>query len=189
MDKDHWYKKEDGMYIIDLKVDSKDQLFDKKDPNPYRTKDLDDDVVEYIISSCFDIGRSKLGTLRISVMSKITDSDKREIIHAICDYFEYRKQISSKNLRAILSIGLKSFFIGLLFLSFSIYLSNYLSKISSDIFFKSFIKEGFLLLGWVSMWKPINIFLYEWWPIRENIRLFTVLAQVNVSIDESSKDM
>ena len=34
-------------------------------------------------------------------------------------------------------------------------------------YLRSFIKEGLILVGWVSMWKPINIFLYEWWPLIE----------------------
>jgi hypothetical protein len=27
------------------------------------------------------------------------------------------------------------------------------------------IEESLIIFGWVANWKPIEIFLYEWWPI------------------------
>jgi hypothetical protein len=29
-----------------------------------------------------------------------------------------------------------------------------------------------LLIGWVAMWKPVEIFLYDWWPEFDKKRLF-----------------
>jgi len=36
--------------------------------------------------------------------------------------------------------------------------------------------------GWVSMWRPLEIFLYDWWPIREEARLSDRLAAMPVRI-------
>jgi len=27
------------------------------------------------------------------------------------------------------------------------------------------LKESLLIGGWVAMWRPMQIYLYEWWPI------------------------
>jgi hypothetical protein len=27
------------------------------------------------------------------------------------------------------------------------------------------LRENLLVGGWVAMWRPIEIFLYDWWPI------------------------
>jgi hypothetical protein len=42
------------------------------------------------------------------------------------------------------------------------------------------VHEGLTVLGWVSMWKPLQIFLYEWWPIRRERRACRRLAEAEV---------
>ena len=40
------------------------------------------------------------------------------------------------------------------------------------------------------MWRPIEIFLYEWWPIRAEARLFDRLSAMTVRVvptDASSR--
>jgi hypothetical protein len=41
--------------------------------------------------------------------------------------------------------------------------------------------ENSLVIGaWVALWRPIEIFLYDWWPIRAEARLFDRLSQMEV---------
>jgi hypothetical protein len=47
----------------------------------------------------------------------------------------------------------------------------------SDIF-----GEGMLIIGWVAMWRPLEIFLYEWVPIRRRCRTLDKLAKMPVSV-------
>jgi len=35
----------------------------------------------------------------------------------------------------------------------------------SDALFRRIIEESFPILGWVANWRPLEIFLYDWWPI------------------------
>jgi hypothetical protein len=44
---------------------------------------------------------------------------------------------------------------------------------ASDIF-----GEGMLIIGWVAMWRPLEIFLYEWVPIRRRCRILAKLAEM-----------
>jgi hypothetical protein len=36
--------------------------------------------------------------------------------------------------------------------------------------------------GWVALWEPMQIFLYEWWPILSDIRLYEQLSTMPVKI-------
>ena len=45
------------------------------------------------------------------------------------------------------------------------------------------VREGVLIVGWVAMWRPIEIFLYDWWPIRAEWRLFQRLSVMPVRIE------
>jgi len=39
--------------------------------------------------------------------------------------------------------------------------------------------------GWVAMWRPIEVFLYDWWPIRAEARLYQRLATMPVRIEQT----
>jgi hypothetical protein len=41
---------------------------------------------------------------------------------------------------------------------------------------KDLIEESLLILGWVVNWRPIEIFIYEWWPIVRKRNLYRRLA-------------
>jgi len=44
------------------------------------------------------------------------------------------------------------------------------------------IRESMLIGCWVAMWRPIEIFLYDWWPIRAERRLFERLSAAPIEI-------
>ncbi len=44
------------------------------------------------------------------------------------------------------------------------------------------IKESFVIGGWVALWRPLEIFLYDWWPIRAEARLLDRLSEMDVRV-------
>ena len=42
--------------------------------------------------------------------------------------------------------------------------------------------ESLHIGGWVAMWHPIEIFLYEWWPLLGDRRLYDRLGRMPVRI-------
>ncbi|MDH5580357.1 MAG: hypothetical protein OEY33_00480 [Bdellovibrionales bacterium] len=182
-----WYPLEDGKHTIELNINRYEQLYDKKDPNPYRKRDLDEDVVEYITSSYFEVGEGKVGKLRIFHQDDLTVEDINEMKDAIHEYFEYRTHITKVNIKYTLKTGYKSLSIGLIFLVITILSSKYLNL--QDKVINSFLKELLLLIGWVSMWKPINIFLYEWWPFSKNKKMHLSFSSIPIEIIKKEVDV
>ena len=45
------------------------------------------------------------------------------------------------------------------------------------------LREGLLIVGWVAMWRPLEVFLYDWWPIRAEARLYDRLSAMPVRIE------
>jgi hypothetical protein len=37
------------------------------------------------------------------------------------------------------------------------------------------------------MWRPLEVFLYDWWPIRADIRLFDRLANMPVRLSYAAE--
>ena len=52
--------------------------------------------------------------------------------------------------------------------------------------FGGIVRESLLIGGWVAMWKPLEVFLYDWWPIRDEARLFDRLSAMRVQIERDS---
>jgi hypothetical protein len=44
------------------------------------------------------------------------------------------------------------------------------------------LKEGLLIVGWVAMWRPLEIFLYDWFPIYQRQQMFDKLSQIPIDI-------
>lgn len=44
------------------------------------------------------------------------------------------------------------------------------------------VEESLLIFGWVANWRPIEIFLYEWWPIVRRRNLYRRLAAAEVDL-------
>ena len=39
-----------------------------------------------------------------------------------------------------------------------------------------------VLVGWVANWRPIEIYLYDWWPIRRRAQLYRRIAAAPVIV-------
>jgi NhaP-type Na+/H+ or K+/H+ antiporter len=66
--------------------------------------------------------------------------------------------------------------IGLLFLFACLYLRRSLQSAGSN----ELIAEGLLIIGWVALWRPVEMFLYDWWPLLRQQRRFEAIARMPV---------
>lgn len=44
------------------------------------------------------------------------------------------------------------------------------------------LREGLIIIGWVAMWRPLEIFLYDWWPIASKRKFYDRLSRATVRI-------
>ena len=45
------------------------------------------------------------------------------------------------------------------------------------------LQQSLLIGGWVAMWRPLEIFLYDWWPVRNDRELMARLARMRVRLE------
>jgi hypothetical protein len=50
----------------------------------------------------------------------------------------------------------------------------------SETPFRRLVDESFLILGWVANWRPLEIFLYDWWPLARRRDLYRRLSSASV---------
>lgn len=173
------YRREGDTWLIEIRAREVRQLFHDLDPAPFREKDLDPAAGTYIEDAVRDIGPGQRCRLVVHLPEpECRSEDARTLPHALVHYFEYRAQQSRVELRRLLARGLVSLVIGLAFMFACLSLRRWLMALGSN----GVITEGLLLIGWVALWRPVEIFLYDWWPIRRRQGRFVSIARMPVEI-------
>jgi hypothetical protein len=104
----------------------------------------------------------------------------REAIH---EYFGQRVLAARWKLRELFRRGRISLIIALAFLTASIAVGDAIAGYLGESHLDEVMREGFLIGGWVAMWRPLEVFLYDWWPISTNVRLLYRLSTMPVRIE------
>ena len=60
---------------------------------------------------------------------------------------------------------------------------TYRAKVPGTLF--SLTKESLMIAGWVAMWRPMNIYLYDWCPLRRRGRIFDKLSRIDVEVHKN----
>jgi len=168
--------------IIEIRLGKLQQLFNSLDPSPFHDKDLDQNAHDYIVGSADEHPLQRpLKLVIIMPQEELRPDDIRILQDAIHNYFAYRLREARQRIRFMLRDGRVALAIGLAFLIACTSLRQLIISTGSGAV-SHMISEGFLILGWVAMWRPIQIFLYDWWPIKRMARLFAKLSTVTVEV-------
>jgi hypothetical protein len=176
-----YYREEEGTYLIEIKLNQLQQVFNSLDPSPFLDRDLDDNAENYIINSVDEFPLNTPLKLVFYLPSNEQNTARHLLPSALHNYFDYRQQVEQRKLRTIWRQGRISLIIGLSFLFVCLSLSELISRFGSDTFIH-FLEEGLLISGWVALWRPLEIFLYEWWPVSHQQKIFAKLAYIPIEI-------
>jgi hypothetical protein len=99
---------------------------------------------------------------------------------AVHHYFAYRAKLNRLEFRYLLKQGRTSLIIGLAFLAACMLTSQLLRHRAGTL--PIILREGLIIAGWVAMWRPMEIFLYEWWPLLRKGRLYEKLSRMRVDV-------
>lgn len=176
-----YYREEEGTYLIEIKLNQLQQVFNSLDPSPFLDRDLDDNAENYIINSVDEFPLNTPLKLVFYLPSNEQNTARHLLPSALHNYFDYRQQGEQRKLRTIWRQGRISLIIGLSFLFVCLSLSELIGRFGSDTFIH-FLEEGLLISGWVALWRPLEIFLYEWWPVSHQQKIFAKLAYIPIEI-------
>lgn len=176
--------------VIRISLQSPDQLFNSIDPSPFRARDLDEPAERFILNWARDV--SPASEVKLAVRLRLPEElgDCREqITQAVHQQFRRRSETVSRELRDLLWRGRISAAIGAAFLAATVLAGDLISRLLGQSHANAIIQEGLQLLGWVSSWRPIEIFLYGWWPLISERKLFDRLSRMPVSVFHYGTDV
>lgn len=165
---------------IALRLSRAGQLFNSFDPSPFHERELDRDAEAFLTGWLRDIG-SKPFAIEIELPDTEAGNAQAIMGPAIRNHFRYRQQMAGRDLRLEMRRGRMAFVIGLLFLGACLSVRELIVN-AAAFPGSSILQEGLLIIGWVAMWGPVEVFLYGWWPIVERMRLYERLAAAPVRV-------
>lgn len=167
---------------IELRLRELAQLFDSFDPAPFHEKDLDRDAEEFITSWAREFAPEQPLVFVLHLPAEQRRFDPQPTVQgAIANYFRYRADLARLELRQTLQQGRWSLFVGVAFLAICMGLRELLRSFGTDDWL-GVLEEGLLIVGWVAMWRPIELLLYDWWPLLRRRRTYQNLARMRVEV-------
>jgi hypothetical protein len=174
--------------VIEVRVAELRQLFNSIDPSPFGEQDLDPKAEEFIVGWAREVPRkAPLALLVYLDRPAGLRNESEELRDAVRQFFRGRSEVARRRLHQLFRLGRWSLLIGILFLAVSLAIGSVVEGAVSGRLGKV-LDEGFLIGGWVAMWRPLEIFLYDWWPIVGDIRLYNRLSAMPLQIRYSGAE-
>ncbi|MEZ5459806.1 MAG: hypothetical protein R3E65_11035 [Steroidobacteraceae bacterium] len=89
-----------------------------------------------------------------------------------------RSRQAEVELRRQLRRALANLLIGVVFLAACLALRQSLRDMGQF----ELLSEGLLIIGWVALWRPVENFLYDWWPVARRQRRLMRIARMPVEV-------
>lgn len=166
---------------IELRLRELAQLFNSLDPSPFHDRDIDADAEEFIVSWARETPLAPEFSLVLHLENKPTDERAAAVEGAVQHYFAVRAAMKRREFRALMRRGRTSLIVGLVFLFACLGTSEIIATQTPGTFL-SILREGLTIGGWVAMWRPLEIYLYDWWPLRDEYRMLSCLSRMRVRI-------
>ena len=168
---------------IQIRVDEVSQLFNSLDPFPFRERDLDDDAQEYIVGWARELPRNLPLRIVVHLPGHQAESEAaRGLEQSLQRFFAYRAEMIGRDLNELFRVGRLSLAIGLAALGLCLAAGQVITGRFGTGYLARFLEEGLIIVGWVANWKPLEIFLYDWWPLARRRNLYRRLAAAKVTV-------
>lgn len=167
---------------IEISLRELSQLFNSMDPSPFHEKDLDHDAEEYIESWVSEFPRREPVSLIIYLQQWPESPDPRGLVQqAIHNYFSNKTQLNRMEFKRLMKQGRTSLLIGITFLAACLLMSQFIAPLAGKAL-HGLARESLLIAGWVALWKPMEIYLYDWWPLRRRGAILKKMSLMPVEL-------
>ena len=173
----------DAHYEIAIRVRTIMQLFNSLDPSPFRERDLDPHTEEFVIGWAREPPAGAPFSIVVELPAdEAAKPEAARIGEAFANYFHHRAVAADQELRELFRVGWRSLLIGLVVLVVCLVGSQVVAKMIGNVVVARVLEESLIIVGWVANWRPLEIYLYDWWPIRRRIVLYRRIAAAPVQI-------
>jgi hypothetical protein len=169
--------------VLEITVVDEQQLFNSMDPAPFRKRELDAAVIDYIVAFAENAPRDADLKLLLRLSKPIAGADAAAIFRdAKGENFRRLAAATRRKLRRLFRDGRVSLVIGLGFVALAIAIGESIAASIRDARTAQLVADSFVIGAWVALWHPLNIFLFEWWPLRREAVMYDRLSMMPVEV-------
>lgn len=168
----------DNRLIINIAAGRVENLYNNFDRHtPYVKKELDQDLVDYMIDCASEIEDENF-VIQIHLENSLGSELVSRVEASISNYFIYLRELEYRELARMTRTSLILFTIGVVILIISVWM-NQVVKPLGDVVAHVFA-EGFNVAAWVSLWNAIATFIINWSPHRRKIKVYDRISRAPV---------
>ncbi|CAN5914378.1 hypothetical protein BH11GEM1_BH11GEM1_23060 [soil metagenome] len=163
---------------IEIHIHTLAELFNPLDPSPLHARALASSAERYLIS-CAGARRANASLHLIVHCPASLRAHGTQMADGIHEHFRSMHALGQREFKRRLRRGAGALAGGVIVLALSVGLRGLLGDTNGRGLGAGFA-EGLLILGWVAMWRPIEILLYEHWESHLDHAVLDRLAGVAV---------
>jgi hypothetical protein len=176
------YRREQDVFLIEMHLGHIVQLFNTLDPSPFLERDLDPNAEHYLLGAVEELPAGAPFKILLHLPAgEREDPAATQAADAIHHYFSGLASEARRGLRAHLRAARAALVMGGLFLAACLGFSGLIESRFHGLF-AEFLSEGALILGWVALWRPLDMFLYAWRPLRRQLRNLERISTARVEL-------
>lgn len=168
--------------LIEVHVTDLRMFFNPIDPSPPTERDLESKAEEFIVDWARAARRDVRLALQVNVDTPTSPEEAETVGAAVHEFFRQRSMSANRRLSQLFRVGRTSLIIGAAFLAGAVTLASFVDRAFGDRAVGALLRETLVIGGWVAMWRPLEIFLYDWWPIRAERQLYDRLSVMPVRV-------
>jgi hypothetical protein len=171
------YRIEAGQPILDVRVATLEQLFDNRDPAPFRDRDLDPELVEYLLDGARELAGTK--PLRIAIW--LESPAAGDVEQAVRAHFEHELNRSDRRRREQVRAGWIGLAIAAVVVVVLITVGEMVERRVTGALGTG-LREALVISGWVLMWRPLEVLVYDRITWRRDRRLLLSIRDAAVEV-------
>ncbi|PAT01196.1 hypothetical protein CI105_08095 [Candidatus Izimaplasma bacterium ZiA1] len=151
------YNEEKNEFLLEMSLNNFDEMFDDWDASIIRKKDLDPELVDYLIEAVTELPyKAKIG-ISFRLHKKHKDIRLEEITKTVfTNYFTYQIHLKNRQVYRLLKRASIYLILGFIFILFAYNLENNTTEILFDV-----LAEGLFIGGWVFVWESISLLFFK----------------------------
>lgn len=172
------YRLEGGDPCVDVRIKSLEHVFDNRDPAPFRERDLDPDLADYLIDAGDDLPAGDRARL---VFWLEQPPQAGEIEQGVRGHFEHALDRLVRTRRRHREVGLLTLLFAVVFLGVIQFFGHF-TALAFGGALGGGVREGLVILSWVFLWRPVEILIYDWIPVRHQRKVIGRLLAAKVEV-------
>ncbi len=174
----HRYRIENGEPCVDIRLGGIEQFFDGRDPAPFRERDLDPDLADYLRDAGDDLYRERHFRVIFWLERACQPGEIEEAFRA---HFEYERERIMREGKLRRRTGQIALVVAMALITALLSMSQVIENAMPGSFGAA-VKQGLEIASWVALWRPAEILLFDWIPERHARQVVNKLLRAKTEV-------